>query len=260
MKFRPSHLAFGLITAFMTHAAIAAGPVATVNGKAIPESFEKMLLDEQLAQGIPDSPQLRDNIREELIRREILSQEAAKLKLDRAPEVRTQMEMTRQTILIRAYVMDYVKKNPVSDAEIKKEYDGLKTRLGGNEYKPRHILVETEDEAKAIITKLNSKGKFADLAKQSLDPGSKERGGELGWSNPAMYVQPFSDAMVKLKKGEYTKVPVKTDFGYHVILLEDVRPLQMPSLDEVKPQIVQRLEGLKVQQLMEDLRSKAKVS
>ena len=169
------------------------------------------------------------------------------------------MDVMRQAILIRAYLQDYVKANPVTDADLRKEYDGIKSRMGDKEYKPRHVLVETEDQAKAIISKLQSGSKFEDLAKESRDPGSKERGGDLGWSNPGMFVKPFSDAMVKLEKGKYTTTPVKSDFGYHVIMLDDVRPLQAPSFDEVKPQLQQRLQQQKVEKHVLELRSKAKV-
>ncbi len=114
------------------------------------------------------------------------------------------MEMAKQAILIRAYLQDFVKNNPVSDADLKKEYDAIKGRMGDKEYKPRHVLVETEDEAKAIIAKLQSGTAFEEVAKNSRDPGSKDRGGDLGWSNPGMFVKPFSDAMVGLEKGKFT--------------------------------------------------------
>ncbi|NMG64090.1 peptidylprolyl isomerase [Azoarcus indigens] len=259
MKRFPSRLAIGLIAAFLAQGAMAAAPYATVNGTAIPASRAEAMLNEQRAQGAQDSPQLNDAVREELVRREVLSQEATKKGLEKKSDVQAQMDLAKQAILIRAYLQDYVKTHPVTDAEIRKEYDTIKSRMGEKEYKPRHILVETEDQAKAIIAKLQSGSKFEDLAKESRDPGSKDKGGELGWSNPGMFVQPFSDAMVKLEKGKFTTTPVKSDFGYHVILLEDVRDLKAPSFDEVKPQLQQRLQQQKVEAHILELREKAKV-
>jgi len=169
------------------------------------------------------------------------------------------MEMAKQAILIRAYLQEFVKNNPVTDAEVQTEYDAIKSRMGDKEYKPRHVLVETENEAKAIIAKLQSGTPFEEVAKESRDPGSKDRGGELGWSNPAMYVKPFSDAMVALEKGQYTATPVKSDFGYHVIQLDDMRTTQAPPFDEVKAQLQQRLQQQKVEKHVLELRAKAKV-
>ena len=259
MKSFPSRLAISLLAGFLNLPALAAEPIATVNGAAISSARADAMIAEQRAQGAPESAQLRDAVREELIRREVLSQEAAKKGFDKKGDVQAQMEMAKQAILIRAYLQDFVKANPVTDADLKKEYDNIKSRMGDKEYKPRHVLVETEDQAKAIIAKLQSGSKFEDLAKESRDPGSKERGGDLGWSNPGMFVKPFSEAMVKLEKGKYTTTPVKSDFGYHVIMLEDVRALQAPAYDEVKPQLQQRLQQQKVEKHVLDLRSKAKV-
>ncbi|MBN8442984.1 MAG: peptidylprolyl isomerase [Dechloromonas sp.] len=259
MKSLPSRFAVSLLAGLLSLPAFAAEPVATVNGTAISAARADAMIAEQRAQGAPESAQLKDAVREELIRREVLSQEAAKKGFDKKADVQAQMEMAKQAILIRAYLQDFVKTNPVGEADLKKEYDSIKGRMGDKEYKPRHVLVETEDQAKAIIAKLQGGSKFEDLAKESRDPGSKERGGDLGWSNPGMFVKPFSEAMVKLEKGKYTTTPVKSDFGYHVIMLEDVRALQAPGYDEVKPQLQQRLQQQKVEKHVLDLRSKAKV-
>ncbi|MCK9983531.1 MAG: peptidyl-prolyl cis-trans isomerase C [Azoarcus sp.] len=255
----PSRLALCLMAGLIGQAAQAAGPAATVNGTAIPAARADVMFNEQRAQGAPDNPQLRDAVREELIRREVLAQEAAKKGLDKKTEVQAQMDLARQAVLLRAYIQDYVKTNPVTDADLKKEYDSVKSKMGSKEYKPRHVLVETEDEAKAIIAKLKAGEKFDALAKQSKDPGSKDNGGDLGWSNPGMFVKPFSDAMVKLEKGKYSDTPVKSDFGYHVIQLDDVRDLKAPDFDEVKPQLEQRLQQQKIEKHIMDLRAKAKV-
>ncbi|WP_341644747.1 peptidylprolyl isomerase [Thauera sp. SDU_THAU2] len=259
MKRFPSRLAIAMLAGFLAFPAAAAAPVAKVNGVAIPAERAEAMLAEQRAQGAQDSSQLQDAVREELVRREVLSQEASNQGLAKKSEVQTQMELAKQAILIRAYLQDFVQKNPVTDAEIQQEYDAIKSRMGDKEYKPRHVLVETENEAKAIIAKLQSGTPFEEVAKESRDPGSKDRGGDLGWSNPAMFVQPFSEAMVKLEKGKFTPTPVKSDFGYHVIQLDDVRTTQAPPLDEVKPQLQQRLQQQKIEKHVLDLRSKAKV-
>jgi len=259
MKRFPSRLALGLMAGLIAHAAGAAAPAATVNGTAISSNRVDVMLNEQRSQGAPDTPQLRDAVREELIRREVLAQEAAKKGLDKKAETQAQMDLARQAVLIRAYIQDYVKANPVGEADLRKEYDGIKGQMGSKEYKPRHVLVETEDEAKAIIAKLRAGEKFDVLAKQSKDPGSKDNGGELGWSNPGMFVKPFSEAMVKLEKGQYSATPVKSDFGYHVIQLDDVRDLKAPAFDEVKAQLEQRLQQQKIEKHIAELRAKAKV-
>ena len=240
-------------------AAKTADAVATVNGKAIPKTRVDAMVSAQTAQGQPDSEELRKAIREELVRREVIVQEAQKKSFDKKSDVQGQMELARQGVLINAYLGDYVRNHPVTEDAIKKEYDAIKQQLGDKEYKARHILVEKEDEAKDIIAKLKKGEKFEDLAKQSKDPGSKERGGDLGWAAPSSYVKPFSDAMIKLEKGKYTESPVKSDFGFHVILLEDARELKLPPVDEAKAQLSQRLQQQMVEKHILELRSKAKV-
>lgn len=255
----PSRLALGLITGLFVHTAAVAAPAATVNGKSIPSEQADVMLNEQRAQGAPDNQQLRDAVREELIRREVLAQEAAKKGLDKKADVQAQMDLARQAVLLRAYMQDFVKNNPVTDADLKKEYDTIKGQMGAKEYKPRHILLESEEAAKAVIAKLRAGEKFEELAKQSKDPGSKDSGGDLGWSNPGMFVKPFSEAMVKLEKGQYSATPVKSDFGYHVIQLDDVRDLKAPEFASVKAQLEQRLQQQKIEKHIMDLRGKAKV-
>ncbi|OIQ99213.1 putative parvulin-type peptidyl-prolyl cis-trans isomerase precursor [mine drainage metagenome] len=233
--------------------------IATVNGKAIPKNRADALVAAQTAQGQADTPELRKAVREELIRREILAQEAVKKGFEKKPLIQGEMELARQSVLINAYMQDYVKNHPIGEDAIKKEYAAIKAQLGDKEYKARHILVGTEAEAKDIIAKLNKGEKFADLAKLSKDPGSKERGGDLGWATPSSYVKPFADALVKLQKGKFTETPVKTDFGYHVIMLDDTRELKLPSLEEAKPKLVQRLQQQMIEKHLLDLRNKAKV-
>jgi peptidyl-prolyl cis-trans isomerase C len=237
----------------------AAPAFATVNGKSIPQNRADALIAGQAAQGQPDSPELRQAIKEELVRREILTQESLKKGFDKKADVQGQIDLARQGVLIGAYLNDYVRSNPISEDQIKKEYEGIKSQMGDKEYKARHILVEKEDDAKAIIEKLKKGEKFDELAKASKDPGSKDRGGDLGWANRAAYVKPFSEAMVKLEKGKTTDAPVKSDFGWHVIQLEDTRELKLPAYDEAKPQIAQRLQQALVQGHIGALRSKADV-
>lgn len=236
-----------------------AASVATVNGKAIPKGRADALMAGQEAQGRGDSEELRTAVREELIRREVLTQEASKKGFDKRADVANQMELARQGVLIGAYLNEYVKSHPVTADAVQKEFEAIKSRLGDKEYKVRHVLVEKEDEAKAIIQRLRNGEKFDELAKQSKDPGSKDRGGDLGWANRAAYVKPFSDAMVQLEKGKYTLAPVRSDFGWHVIQLDDLRDLKLPDLEEARPQITQRLQQAMVQRHVEELRSKAKI-
>lgn len=233
--------------------------LATVNGKPIPASQADMMVRQITARGQPDTPELRTMVKDELINREVMAQEAARKKLDKTPEVREQVELARQSILIRALLSDYVRKNPVGEADIKAEYDRLKAAYGDKEYHARHILVATEQEAKDIIAKLNDGASFEELAKQSKDSGSAAKGGDLDWAAPNNYVKPFSTAMVALEKGKITQTPVQTQFGYHVIKLEDVRPLQFPNFDEVKQRIEKSLQDKKVQAYQEGLRAKAKI-
>lgn len=236
-----------------------ANSFAIVNGKVIPQTRAKALMAGQNAQGQPDTPELRQAITEELVRREIIVQESVKAGFDKKPEVLGQLDLARQGVLIGAYLNDYVRKHTVSDEQIKKEFEDIKAKLGTKEYKARHILVESEDAAKAIVAKLKTGGKFEDLAKDSKDPGSKDKGGDLGWANPAAYVKPFSAALTKLEKGKFTDSPIKSDFGWHVIQLDDIRDLKLPSFDEAKNQIGQQLQQRMVQKHIDELRSKAKI-
>lgn len=258
MTLKPARLLMLLVAAVAVPAAMAQN-LAVVNGKPVPSSRADVMIKQLATQGQPDSPQLRAMVKEELINREILIQEADKLGLSNSPDVKNQVEIARQSIAIRALIQDYLKKNPVKDAEIQAEYDKFKTQAGDKEYHARHILVEKEDEAKAIIAKLKGGAKFEDLAKQSKDPGSAANGGDLDWASPASFVKPFSDAMVALQKGQITETPVKTQYGYHVIKLEDVRAAKIPALEEVKPQIAESLQQKKLQAYQEDLRKKAKI-
>lgn len=233
--------------------------IATVNGKPIPRSREDALVALQVEQGRPDSEQLRSAAKDELVNREILEQEARNHGFGKKPEIRDQMDLARQGVLINAYMRDYVQSHPIGEDTLKKEYEMLKTQVGDKEYRAKHILLDNEDAAKDVIARLKKGEKFDDLAKLSKDSASKERGGDLGWGPPSKFVPPFAQAMVKLEKGKYTETPVKTSFGYHVILLEDSRPLKVPQFDALKPQLVKRLEAQLVAKHVAELRNKAKI-
>lgn len=234
--------------------------VAIVNGKPVPKARVDALASQVAKSGRQITPEMTDQIKEEVIAREVFMQEAQKRGLDGTEDFRAQMELARQTLLIRELFADYQKKNPVTDADIKAEYDKFVAANGGKEYKARHILVEKEDEAKAIIANLKKGAKFDEIAKkQSKDPGSGANGGDLDWANPGSYVPEFSQAMIKLKKGQTTEAPVKSQFGWHVIRLDDVRDAQLPKMEEIKPQIAQSLQQQKLAQFQQELRSGAKV-
>jgi peptidyl-prolyl cis-trans isomerase C len=233
--------------------------IATVNGVAIPAARAEALLQSQLNQGQQDSEQLRAAVRNDLINREMLSQAARKRGFDKKPEVQAQFELARQGILVNAYLSDFVASHPVKDEAVKNEYDAIVKAMGDKEYKARHILVEKEDEAKSIIERLQKGEKFEELAKQSKDPGNKDRGGDLGWAAPSGYVKPFADALMKLEKGKFSAAPVRTEFGWHVIQLDDIRELKHPPLDEVKPQIRQRLQQQALEKHIAELRARTKV-
>jgi peptidyl-prolyl cis-trans isomerase C len=234
--------------------------IAKVNGVAVPRSRQDLLMQQQGARGMPDNDQTRAMVREELINREVLFQEAQKSGVGKRPEVQAQLDMARQEVMVSAYIRDWAKANPVSDADVQKEYERAKAQTGDKEYKARHILVETEEQAKSLIAELKKGGKFDELAtKNSKDPGSAQRGGDLDWNVPGTFDKQFSDAMVKLDKGKYTEVPVHTRFGFHIILLDDVRPVKFPALNEVRPRISQQITQQKIDDLVKSLRAKAKV-
>lgn len=238
----------------------AAQNVAIVNGKPVPMARVDALVQQLARAGRPVSPEMMAQIKDEVIARELFMQEAQRQGLDATDEFKTQMELTRQAILIRELFNTYQKANPVTDAEIQAEYDKFVAANSGKEYRARHILVEKEEQAKAIITQLKKGAKFEDLAKkQSKDPGSAANGGDLDWAAPGGFVKEFSDAMVKLAKGKFTETPVKTQFGWHVIRLDDVRQAQLPKLDDVKQQIAQQLTQQKLVKYQEELRAKAKI-
>ncbi|MFM6986863.1 MAG: peptidylprolyl isomerase [Hydrogenophaga sp.] len=234
--------------------------VAIVNGKAVPLSRVDALVQQLASAGRPVDDSMREQLREEVILREIFVQEAQKRGIAASNEFKQQMELARQTILIRGLFADWQKKNPVSDADIKAEYAKFTAANAGKEYRARHILVEKEDEAKALIAAIKGGARFEDLAKQkSQDPGSGANGGDLDWAGASSYVPEFSEAMVKLDKGQLTDAPVKSQFGWHIIRVDDVRQAKLPTLDEVRPQMTQQLQQQKMAEFQQQLREKAKI-
>ena len=257
------HASLLVISAVLAVPAAMAQNVAIVNGKPVPKSRVDALLAQATRPGQqgsqPRTPELEAQVRDEVVLREMFMQEAEKRGLTGSNDYKQQLELARQSILIRELFNDYQKKNPVLDADVQAEYDKFKAQSSGTEYRARHILVEKEEDAKALIAQIKGGAKFEDLAKKnSKDPGSGENGGDLDWANPGSYVPEFSQAMIKLKKGEVTPEPVKTQFGYHIIKLEDTREAQFPPLEEVKPQILQRLGQQKLAKFRDEIRAKAK--
>jgi peptidyl-prolyl cis-trans isomerase C len=258
MTFKPARLLLALI-------AVAAAPAfaqnaAVVNGKAIPSSRVDAIVKQVVAQGqAQDTPQLRDQIKKEVIAREVLMQEATKEGYDKKPDVKQALENARQTIMVNALAREYITKHPVSDAEVQAEYDKFKSQTGDKEYHVRHILVETEQQAKDIIAKIKGGAKFEDLAKQSKDTGTANSGGDLDWAVPAAFPPEFGAAVKNLQKGQVTENPVKTANGFHVVKVDDIRAAKLPSLDEVKPQIREELANRKLAAYQEEMVKKAKV-
>ena len=258
MILKPARLLLAM-TAMVAMPAFAQN-VATVNGKPIPAAKVDQLVKQVVAQGrATDSPQLREAIKRDLIGREVLIQEADKQNIGARADVKAAIDNARQSIIINAMLADYVKKNPIKDADIKAEYDKYKAQVGDKEYHARHILVPTEEEAKSIISKLKGGAKFEDLAKQHSKDGSAANGGDLDWASPANYVPEFSKAMVALQKGAITDTPVKSQYGFHVIKLEDVRQAKIPALDEVKQQVAESLQQRQLAQYRESLVKKATI-
>ena len=253
------HMLSAALVALLAVPALAQN-LAVVNGKPVPSSRVNALKQQVEASGRPVTPEVLAQIKEELIAREIFMQEARKQGLDATDDYKTQLELARQTILIRQLFTNFQKKNPVTDADVKAEYDKFAAANGGKEYRARHILVEKEDEAKTLIADIKKGGNFEDLAKKaSKDPGSGANGGDLDWAAAASYVPEFSAAMTKLEKGQMTDTPVKTQFGFHIIRVDDVREAQLPKMEEVKPQIMQQLQQQKLSAFQDGLRSKAKI-
>jgi peptidyl-prolyl cis-trans isomerase C len=251
-----------LLSALLAAATVQAAEeksAALVNGVSIPQSRVDLRVKVATTQGgQTDSPELRKAVRDDLINLEVISQAAVKAGLDKQPETAQQLELARESVLAGAYVQDYAKNHPVSEDALKQDYEALKARVGSKEYKVSHILVGTEEEAQAVAKRVK-KEKFAKVAKEKTkDPGSKDNGGDLGWTVPTNFVQPFGEAVLKLNKGEISQ-PVQTQYGWHVIKLEDTRELKVPTFEEVKPNLEKRKQQEAIQKAIAELREKAKI-
>lgn len=246
-------------------AAFAAAPafaqnIAVVNGTPIPKARADALIDQLVHQGQQNTPQLQMAVREELVNREILMQEALRRGLPNRPDIKAQIAVAQQTVVLRALIEDFVKKNTPSDAEVTARYNALIKDAGGKEYHLHHILVDNEQQAKDLIAKIKGGASFEDLAKQfSKDPGSGKNGGDLDWSDPKAYVPEFAEAATHLQKGQMSETPVHTQFGWHIIRVDDVRSITPPPLEQVRPQIVQQIQQEKLQAFEEGLRKNAKI-
>jgi peptidyl-prolyl cis-trans isomerase C len=249
--------AFSALT--LTPSAYAADVAATVNGKPIKQSWVDFIMKDAEARGQKGAG-LKNAVINELIGSELAYQEASKKGFDKKADIITAAEIGRRKLVVNAFLADYMAKNPVSDADSKAAYEQYKKELGDKEYKAQHILVKTEDEAKDILGQLDKGGDFEKIAKEkSLDPGSKTKGGDLGWFSPAGMVKPFSDAVVSLKKGATTAAPVQTNFGWHIIKLNDSRATEVPSYDKAKDSLKRTLQQRKLEKLMLGLKEKATI-
>jgi peptidyl-prolyl cis-trans isomerase C len=236
--------------------------IATVNGKAITQKSMDQFVQLLVGQGATDSPQLREQVKQEMINRQVMVQAAEKDGIAKDPTVVTELELARQGILVRALMADYLKKHPVSDVELKAEYDKLKKQQEGIfEYQVRHILVDDEKLANEMQEKLKNKSaKFEELAKKnSKDPGSADKGGDLGWAPATNYVEPFANAVKATQKGQLADKPVQSQFGWHVIEVVDIRPVEIPSFDTVKPQMEEMMRQQILGKYQQELREKAKI-
>ena len=234
--------------------------IAIVNGKAVPKARMDSLSLQFQSTGRPITPEVQEQMRQHLIALEVFTQEADKLGLSSSDEFKAQMELARQTVMANQLIKEFEKKNAITDELLKAEYDKFAAANGGKEIKARHILVDKEADATAIIASLKKGAKFEEIAKKrSKDTGSGSKGGDLDWANPSSYVPEFSAALQALKKGQLTDKAVKTQFGFHIIRVDDVRDIKLPTFDEVKPQIADQMKQDKRGTYQRDLLGKAKV-
>ena len=232
-----------------------------MTGEAIQQSLVDLVVRQGASSGRPDTPETRQAIVDQLTMQAVVADAAVGKGLDKSEGIAEQIDAVRQSILANAYVQDYIKNNPVTDDALRAEYERIKATLTGSEYKARHILVEKEAEARDIIARLKKDpGAFAKLARErSKDDGSKGNGGDLGWFDLAGMVPEFGAAVSKLEKGKITDEPVKTQFGYHVIQLEDSKPIEAPPFDEVKPNLAPQVQQQALKKHLDDLKAKARI-
>ena len=248
-----------LLATLVLPCAVMAQNLTIVNGKPVPQARVDALLKTATQAGREVPPEVKAQARDQVVMREIFAQEAEKQGIAGTAEYKMQLELVRQTVLINTLFQNFIKAHPISDADAQAEYNRIKAEQSGMEYDARHILVDSEDEAKKLIAQIKAGAKFEDLAKKSSkDTGSAENGGDLGFAKPGSYVPEFATALQALKKGQMTDAPVKTQFGYHIIRLEDTRAAQFPAFEEVKDKVKQQLQSVKLQEYEEKLRKAAK--
>lgn len=259
MKLKLTCLAMALTLASSSVFAAEPKALGKVNGVPISAAVGELMAGEQIAQGAPNDEKLRAAVKEELVRREVLAQEAKRRGLDKKSDIQVRFEMARQGILIASYINEWAQANPITDAQMRTEFDRRVADMSGTEYKVRHVQTLTDADAQAVIAKLQNGAKFADLAKDSIDAGSRDNGGEIGWVSPKGLPQPFGDAVAKLEKGKFTTVPVQTPYGFHVIMLDETRKAVPPSFEEKKNELRQYLEQQALNTHIKALLAKAKV-
>lgn len=234
--------------------------IATVNGSPISKAELASLTEELAARGMADRVS-QSKLLDELIKREVLRQEAIAQHLDSSQETAVRMANIQRALLAHAAGQAYLKANPITDETVKQKYDAEVASNKQTEFKASHILVKTEQEAKDIIKKLQAGNKFDALAKKhSSDTGSADKGGDLGWFSPQQMVGPFSEAVSKLENGKYSTEPVKSDFGWHVILREESREKAPPPFEALKDQLRETLQNASMQKYLDDLQAKAKIT
>jgi peptidyl-prolyl cis-trans isomerase C len=238
-------------------AAPAGKVLATVNGSAITQAVVDVYMEIRKNQS-PGKPVDEVTVLEELISMELMRQEGIENGLDTQPAVIATLEHQQRTVLASAAIKDFLANNPVTDEEAKEIYDN-QIGKGGKEYNARHILVETREEATEIIQQLDEGGNFEELAKEKSTGPSGKTGGKLGWFSPAQMVKPFSDATAVLEKGTYTKEPVQTQFGWHVILLEDSREITPPPFEDLKERLKLLAANQRLQAHIQQLRQSASI-
>jgi peptidyl-prolyl cis-trans isomerase C len=239
---------------------------AVVNGTTISqEQVEKGVQQFLMQRGVQDINaipvaqlgELRKKMLTELIGRELMAQEAKKAGLDKTPDVSQQIEQAKQALLASAFVNNYIKTHPVTEAQLQTEFELLKAKLGDKLYNMRVIVVETKPEAVALIAQLGKKAKFEELAKKSsIHAQSAAQGGMIGWNLRNVFGDEFTDTLMKMKKGEYTKEPVQTQLGWNIVRLEEVRP---STIEDFRAQLQQRLEQKSLEKAISDLRKDAKI-
>ncbi len=250
----------GMMAGLLQQSASAAEDVVvTVNKVALPESQLNLLVNAFVLQGHQDTEELRQKLTAELAAREAVAQQAKRLGLDKTPEFAAALAYARRDMLVNAFQADYLAKHPVVEADIQALYEKQVQEAGDKEFRIRHVLVETEDEAKAILAATRKGKKLEALAREkSLDSASRAMGGDIGWQVPILLVQPVRDAVMHLEKGQVSE-PVQSPFGWHVIQVDDIRAYQFPALDSVRESLIKQLSSQAVLSAMAAVRDKAEI-